>query len=69
MKIRTGRLQVRSNQLTKTETLVNISTEVFEALANVEFPQIYPDPESRFLRAKLVKYNATVCFVPAHVVS
>jgi histidinol-phosphate aminotransferase len=35
--------------------------EVFKVLANVEFPQIYPDPESRFLRAKL----AAECGIPA----
>ena len=31
-----------------------IFTEVFDALANLEFPHIYPDPESRRLREKLV---------------
>ena len=56
MKIHMDRLQVRSNQPAKTETRVNIFEEVFKVLANVEFPQIYPDPESRFLRAKLVNY-------------
>jgi hypothetical protein len=29
--------------------------EVFSALKNIEFPHIYPDPESRKLRGLLVK--------------
>ena len=69
MKIHMDRLQVRSNQPAKTETRVNIFEEVFKALANVEFPQIYPDPESRFLRAKLVNYFTFIYSVPTNLVS
>ena len=69
MKIHMDRLQVRSNQPAKTETRVNIFEEVFKVLANVEFPQIYPDPESRFLRAKLVNYFTLICSVPTNLVS
>ena len=69
MKIHMDRLQVRSNQPAKTETRVNIFEEVFKVLANVEFPQIYPDPDSRFLRAKLVNYFTFIYSVPTNLVS
>lgn len=40
-----------------TVDLISFDTEVFDALSKMEFPQIYPDPESRRLRAKLVRVS------------
>jgi hypothetical protein len=58
MKIRTARHQVQSNpNLIKLIFYVFIYfrfAEVFFALKNIEFPHIYPDPESRKLRRMLV---------------
>lgn len=54
MKTRTVRRQVHVFNAVSYNILIQL-TEVFSALKNIEFPHIYPDPESRKLRRLLVK--------------
>ena len=53
-KIRTVHRQVNVFNVASRSILIEFA-EVFSALKNIEFPHIYPDPESRKLRGLLVK--------------
>jgi histidinol-phosphate aminotransferase len=52
-----GRLPEQIIKLDANENPYGISTAVRNALAEMKFPHIYPDPESRFLRAALSNFT------------